>query len=67
MMFEPPIDTMVKKVGSNFELANLMAKRAKQIAQMQLDEVEDGTRKELEIAAEEIYEGKVTAVKNNLI
>lgn len=61
MMYEPPIDEMIKKVGSNYELANLMAKRAKQIAQLHLEEVESGEKKELEIAAEEIYEGKVTS------
>lgn len=59
MIFEPPVEEMVDKVGNGYLLANLMAKRAKMLFQHPTEELENGAKTELQIAAEEIYAGKV--------
>lgn len=59
MIFEPSVEELSKKVGNTYELANLLAKRAKEIAQNPPEEVENGTKKELQLAAEEIAKDKV--------
>lgn len=59
MIFEPSVEELTKKVGNTYELANLLAKRAREIAQNPPEEVESGKKKEIQIAAEEIAEEKV--------
>ena len=65
MIFEPPVEKMVEEVGNNYKLAILMAKRAKQIAQQpSFAEQDNPDKKELQLAAEEIYAGKVVIDEN---
>lgn len=60
MMIEPPIDELVKKTNGNvYILANLVAKRAKEIETLRRVEVEESDKKAISMACEEIYEGKV--------
>ncbi len=66
MIHEPPIDTLAKQIGSKYALCVVASKRARQILDGTLvngnkEAVVDG--KPLSLAAEEIYEGKVTATK----
>ncbi len=60
MLLEPPIDDLIKKVGSPYKLAVMAGKRAKflsrNLSQEELNEKPDVTR-----AIDEIYEGKVVA------
>ncbi len=60
MLFEPPVEKMVEKVGNGYLLANLMAKRGKMLYQHPTDELSSGKKTELQVAAEEIYSGKVS-------
>lgn len=66
MIHEPPIDTLAQKIGSKYALCVVASKRARQILDGTLvngakEAPED--EKPLSLAAEEIYEGKVTATK----
>lgn len=65
MIHEPPIDELVKKVGSKYALCVIASKRARQILDHnQTLLVQDATaEKPLSIAANEIYSGKVSATK----
>lgn len=60
MLFEPPVEEMVEKVGNGYLLANLMAKRGKMLFQHPTEELVSGKKTELQVAAEEIYSGKVS-------
>lgn len=65
-MIEPPIDELVKKVDGNiYLLCCLIAKRAKHLALTIPTELETSEKKEISIAAEEVYHGDV--VPNKLI
>ena len=60
MMIDPPIDALVKKTNGNvYVLANLVAKRAKEIETVRRVDLEDSDSKSISIACEEVYEGKV--------
>lgn len=62
IMMEPPIDELVAKVGNKFLLTCLVAKRAKQLnSEYLMGEPQDKDPKVIAIAAEEVFEGKVTA------
>lgn len=66
IMAEPPIDDLTAKVGNKFLLTCLVAKRAKELnSEYLLGEPMDKDPKVIAIAAEEVYEGKVTAGKTN--
>lgn len=59
MIFEPSVEELTKKVGNTYEVANLLAKRAKEIVQHPTEEFENGSKKAIQIAAEEIASGEV--------
>ena len=59
MIFEPSVEELTKKVGNNYELANLLAKRAREIVEKPTEEELESGKKALQLAAEEIAEGKV--------
>lgn len=63
MIFQPPVEEMIKKVGNCYALSNLMSARAKQIFMNRIDSNRTFEEKELQIAAEEIYEGKIVSNK----
>ena len=66
MIHEPPIDILAEKVGSKYSLCVVASKRARQILDnAQNSGVKDlpNNEKPLSLAAEEIYDGKVTATK----
>ncbi len=60
MLLEPPIDKLIKKVGSPYKLAVIAGKRAKflsrTLTQEELNECPEVTR-----AVNEIYDGEVVA------
>lgn len=75
-MIEPPIETLLEQVDSKFTLVTLSARRGRQINSYfnQLGEglgsivppqVTSISRKPLSIALEEIYAGKVKAVRTD--
>ena len=67
MLHEPSIDQLAKNIGSKYALCVVASKRARQIidaAQNQgLTELPDN-KKPLSVAAQEIYDGKIIAVKD---
>ena len=60
MMLYPPVAELVEKIGSRYQLVNLVARRARQIAadaeekQMPLD------KKPVSAAIDEVYTGKLS-------
>ena len=59
MLLEPPIDELVKKVGSNpYKLAVLVGKRAKDLSE-ELSEEEKEAIPEVTRAVSEVYNGVI--------
>lgn len=63
MMIYPPITELVKKTGSRYALVIETAKRTRQLVEgaQKLSDVK--TSKDVTVAVNEIYEGKVEAVE----
>ena len=60
-MLYPPVADLLKNVDSRYLLVNVVAQRARQIAQEAEDNQEDLTEKPVTLAIREVAEGKVTA------
>lgn len=66
MMIYPPIAELVKKTGSRYTLVIEAARRARQLSQGATPLSKADSNKEVSIAINEIYEGKVSAVSANM-
>ncbi len=62
MMIYPPIAELVKKTGSRYTLVIETARRARQLAQGATPLSKADSNKDVSVAINEIYEGKVSAV-----
>jgi DNA-directed RNA polymerase omega subunit len=67
MLHEPSIDQLAANIGSKYALCVVASKRARQIFEQEQRPdsfaiVED--KKPLSVAADEIYDGKIVAVKD---
>lgn len=60
MMLYPPMSELVSKVGSRYQLVNLVARRARDISQKAEEEGESLDRKPISTAIDEVYTGKLT-------
>lgn len=60
MMLYPPMANLVKRVGSRYQLVNLVARRARQISAEAEEMGEPLDKKAVSIAIEEVYTGKLT-------
>ena len=60
-MLYPPVADLLKNVDSRYLLVNVVAQRARQIAQEAEDNQEELTEKPVTLAIREVAEGKVTA------
>jgi len=60
MMLYPPVAELVEKVGSRYQLVNLVAKRARAISQDAQDNDRDLEKKPVSTAIDEVYSGKLT-------
>jgi len=58
MLLEPPIDTLVKKVGNPYKLAVIVSKRAKLLSQS-LTEKEKEEVQEVNRAVNEVFSGEI--------
>ena len=70
MMIYPPITELVDKTGSRYNLVIETAKRARQLVSGAPALSDVKTTKEVTIAVNEIYEGKIEAVntvENNVV
>lgn len=60
-MLYPPVAELLKKVDSRYLLVNVVANRARQIAQEAEESQEDLPEKPVTMAIQEVAEGKLTA------
>lgn len=61
MMIDPPIEELKQKVGNEYLLTNLVAKRAKELEKEIPDVIEHSPEKAISLAAREVYSGKIVA------
>lgn len=64
MLSKPNVLEMVPKVGNRYEISIAVAKRARQIEKKRFETGDRNIRDSVDIATEEIYEGKVNVMKN---
>ncbi len=62
MMLYPPVADLVKKVGSRYQLVNLVARRARAIAAEAENNGEPLDQKPVSQAIDEVYAGKLLIV-----
>ena len=60
-MLYPPVADLLKNVDSRYLLVNVVAQRARQIAQEAEDNQEELTEKPVTLAIREVAEGKVNS------
>ncbi len=60
MLLYPPISELAEKTGSRYQLVNVVAKRAREIANEAEQNGEHLDEKAVSLAVNEIYAGKVT-------
>ena len=60
MMLYPPMSSLVDKVGSSYLLVNVVARRAREIADEVEERGESLDKKPVSSAIDEIYSGKLT-------
>lgn len=65
MMLYPPVSELVDKVGSRYQLINLIAKRAREISAEAEEKGEPLDEKPVSIAINEVYAGKLQLVKKD--
>ena len=63
MMLYPPVAELVEKIGSRYQLVNLVARRARVIAAAAEDNCVPLERKPVSSAIDEVYTGKLTLKK----
>ena len=63
MMLDPPVGELAEKTGSRYQLVNLIARRARNIAAAAQIQEEVLEEKPVSMAIEEIYSGKLEIVK----
>lgn len=62
-MIDPPIEQLKRKVGNEYILSNLVAKRAKELEKEIPEVLEHSTEKSISVACREIFSGKIEAKK----
>ncbi len=62
MMIYPPIAELVKKTGSRYTLVIETARRARQLSQGATPLSTSDSNKDISVAINEIYEGKISAI-----
>ncbi|MBR1496213.1 MAG: DNA-directed RNA polymerase subunit omega [Oscillospiraceae bacterium] len=60
MLLYPPVSELAEKVGSRYELVNVIAKRARHISAEYEESGEPLDEKPVSIAIQEVYAGKLT-------
>ena len=63
-MIDPPIEELRAKVGNEYLLTNLVAKRAKELEKEIPDVIEHSQDKAITLAAREVLSGKIVASKS---
>ena len=65
MMLYPPVAELVDKIGSRYQLVNLVARRARAIYAESEEEQIPLERKPVSSAIDEVYTGKLSIVRKN--
>ena len=65
MMLYPPVAELVDKIGSRYQLVNLVARRARVLSQKAEEEEIPLERKAVSTAIDEVYTGKLTLKKKD--
>lgn len=60
MMLYPPVSELVNKVGSRYQLVNLVARRARTISADSEEKQIPLEKKAVSMAIDEVYTGKLT-------
>ena len=60
MMLYPPVAELVDKIGSRYQLVNLVARRARKISSDAEEKQIPLDRKAVSIAIDEVYTGKLS-------
>jgi DNA-directed RNA polymerase subunit omega len=60
MMLYPPVAELTEKVGSRYQLVNLVARRARAIAAEAEEKQESLEKKPVSSAIDEVYTGKLS-------
>ena len=63
MMLYPPVAELVDKVGSRYQLVNLVARRARKISLNAEENRESLDKKPVSTAIDEVYSGKLTLTR----
>ena len=63
MMLYPPVAELVQKIGSRYQLVNLVARRARVLAMEAEENQVQTAKKPVSEAIDEVYTGKLTIVK----
>jgi len=64
MLIDPPIDKLIKKAQCRYELVCAVSKRAREIINHERDKTSEEAVKPISQAAKEIYDGKVTIIRD---
>lgn len=64
MMVRPPIDKLITKLECKYALCCLVSKRARYLLDKRPADLDGSQEKAISCAAQEIYDGKVIAVKD---
>lgn len=65
MMLYPPVSELVDKVGSRYQLINLVAKRARELSAEAEEKGEPMDEKPVSVAINEVYAGKLQIVNKD--
>jgi len=65
MMLYPPVAELVDKIGSRYQLVNLVARRARKISSDAEEKQIPLDRKAVSIAIDEVYTGKLSLEKTD--
>ncbi|MBR5094266.1 MAG: DNA-directed RNA polymerase subunit omega [Oscillospiraceae bacterium] len=63
MMLYPPVAELVDKIGSRYQLVNLVARRARELSAEAEENETPLERKPVSSAIDEVYTGKLTITK----
>ena len=63
MMLYPPVAELVEKIGSRYQLVNLVARRAREISSAAEENGVPLDRKPVSSAIDEVYTGKLSIKK----
>ncbi len=66
MMLYPPVAELTDKVGSRYQLVNVVAMRAREISAEAEEKGETFDEKAVSIAINEIYAGKISMVRKEV-